>query len=488
VVRVSPPRILLEARSPGRSVLTAVVLLYGLVAAANGYAAATTNHELAGLLLSSSSVPVVATSYLYRLRGGLLAAAASVAMALGVYEAAHLYPPLVLITNATLVALLASVVGWTTQTVASQTRILARRDELSLELLATLGSGSFVTANAMWGEILGYSYAELHGRRFLSLVHPDDQEAARAASLRVADCYPITSQPLRLRHADGRYLWIEWSARIDPDDRLTYLAGRDVTARTEAKETVAEQRALLEATVSERTAELERRTRELDLARRENLRRLAIAAEFRDDDTAAHTERVGALSALIAAQLGLLDTEITLLREAATLHDIGKIGTPDAILLKPGRLTSAERREMERHTELGAEILRGSNAPVLQLATLIALHHHERWDGTGYPQQLVGKAIPVEARIVALADTFDALTQHRPYKSAWTIDRALAEIQRLAGRQFDPAVAAAFGRIPVAMLEAIVQHREREPGSRPSRRRRPAEGETRRQAITTSLR
>ncbi len=486
MVRVSHPRILLVARSPARSVLTAVVLLYTVVAIANVYAAAAGNRELAGFLLSSISVPVVITSYLYRLRGGLLAAAVSVAMALSVYETAHLYAPLVLITNATLVALLALVVGWTTQTVASQTRILARRDELSLELLATLSGGSFVTANAMWGELLGCSYAELRGRRFLSLVHPDDQEEARAASSRVADCYPITSQPLRLRHADGRYLWIEWSARIDPDDRLTYLAGRDVTARKEAEGTIAEQRELLEATVAERTAELERRTRELDVARRENLRRLAIAAEFRDDDTAAHTERVGALSALIAAELGLLDTEIELLREAATLHDIGKIGTPDAILLKPGRLTPAERREMERHTRLGAEILRGSHAPVLQLATLIALHHHERWDGTGYPQRLAGKTIPIDARIVALADTFDALTQHRPYKSAWTTDRALAEIRRLAGRQFDPAVAAAFDRIPVATLEAIVEHREGEPGRRPSRRRRPAESPP--QAITAALR
>src|SRR5262249_39726949 len=153
--------------------------------------------------------------------------------------------------------------------------------------------------------------------------------------------------------------------------------------------------------LEQQTRELELRTAELNLARREDLRRLALAAEFRDDDTAAHTDRVGLLAVLIGQELGLPRDELQTLREAAPLHDIGKIGIPDAILLKPGSFTPAERREMQRHTELGAQILSGSNAPVLQVATPIALHHHERWDGAGYPHGLAGIAIPLHARIVA---------------------------------------------------------------------------------------
>jgi len=193
----------------------------------------------------------------------------------------------------------------------------------------------------------------------------------------------------------------------------------------------------LEQEVRERTAELER-------ARLETLSALAMAAEFRDDATGQHTRRVADLAARIAGALGLPDDAITRLMQAAPLHDVGKIGIPDEILLKPARLTSSEREYMKRHTLIGAELLSVGQSATLRLARRIALTHHERWDGYGYPSGLAGPDIPLEGRIVALADTWDALIHERPYKPAWPQDAALSEIAQLRGSQFDPAVVDAF--------------------------------------------
>jgi hypothetical protein len=189
---------------------------------------------------------------------------------------------------------------------------------------------------------------------------------------------------------------------------------------------------------------VEERTRELVDARAETLQRLATAAEYRDGDTFQHTERVGVTAAEIAARLGLAADQIGLLREAAPLHDVGKLAISDTILLKPGKLSTKEYEVMQTHAELGARLLSGSSSPVLQMATVIAASHHERWDGAGYPAGLAGKAIPRVGRIVAVADVFDALTHDRPYKPAWPVERAIAEIERAAGSQFDPGVVAAF--------------------------------------------
>jgi putative two-component system response regulator len=186
------------------------------------------------------------------------------------------------------------------------------------------------------------------------------------------------------------------------------------------------------------------RTHELELARLEILERLARAAEFRDDDTGEHTKRVGYVTGLVAAALGLSAEEVELVERAATLHDIGKIGVSDTILLKPGPLTPEEFDVMRKHTIIGAGILSGSNVPVLQTAGDIAISHHERWDGSGYPEGRKGERIPLVGRIVAIADLFDALTHERPYKKAWTRADALAEIQSQSGRQLDPGVVAAF--------------------------------------------
>jgi HD-GYP domain-containing protein (c-di-GMP phosphodiesterase class II) len=177
------------------------------------------------------------------------------------------------------------------------------------------------------------------------------------------------------------------------------------------------------------------------------IQRLAVAAEYRDDDTGQHTRRVGRLSELIGAALDLPEEQLLLLRQAAPLHDVGKIGIPDSILLKRGRLTREEFERMKAHTSVGAAMLAGRNFPLLEMAEEIALGHHERWDGTGYPRGIDAEAIPLAARIVAVADVFDALTHARPYKRAWTVTDAITEISRQRGKQFDGAIVDAFLRV-----------------------------------------
>jgi putative two-component system response regulator len=202
---------------------------------------------------------------------------------------------------------------------------------------------------------------------------------------------------------------------------------------------VQSQNQILEAKVRERT-------RELEAAQIEIIERLARAAEFRDDNTGQHTERVGQMAALLARQLGLPDPQVSLIRRAAPLHDVGKIGIPDAVLLKLGKLTLEEFELVKTHTTIGARILSGSRFGVLRLAEEIAFSHHERWDGDGYVG-IKQDQIPLAGRIVAVADVFDALTQKRPYKSAWPIVEAIAEIERQSTRQFDPEIVEAFLRV-----------------------------------------
>jgi putative two-component system response regulator len=197
---------------------------------------------------------------------------------------------------------------------------------------------------------------------------------------------------------------------------------------------------------------VERRTAELQQAQAEFLHRLGRVAEARDDATGEHTNRVGRLSALIAQDLFLSPEEVDLIRQAAPLHDLGKVAVADRILLKEGPLTERERVVMHGHALLGAELLGGGGSAVMLMAEAMALSHHERWDGQGYPHGLSGEDIPLVARIVSVADSFDALTHSRPYKQAWSVSSALAEIERESGAQFDPQIVDALLR---------VQHRER---------------------------
>jgi len=207
------------------------------------------------------------------------------------------------------------------------------------------------------------------------------------------------------------------------------------------------QNEMLEKRVMERTYELEESHLEI-------LVRLARAAEYRDDDTGEHTWRVGRISALIAQDMGLADKKVKLILHAARLHDVGKIAIPDGILLKPARLTSEEFETMKTHTTLGAEILSGGSSPLLQMAETIALTHHEKWNGTGYPRGLMGELIPVEGRIVSVADVFDALTHDRPYKTAWPVEKAMDEIEAQTGKQFDPDVVEVFKKILPQILDS----------------------------------
>jgi putative two-component system response regulator len=188
------------------------------------------------------------------------------------------------------------------------------------------------------------------------------------------------------------------------------------------------------------------RTGELEVARYELLERLALTAEFRDDETHQHTQRVGRTAHLLAETLAPADAEMIGL--AAPLHDIGKVGIPDAILLKPSKLTAAEFDRMKQHAEIGKRLLEGSTSPILRAGEQIASTHHERWDGLGYPLGLARDEIPISGRLTAVADVFDALTHERPYKRAVSREDAVAEILASAGTQFDPDVVEVFARLP----------------------------------------
>jgi putative two-component system response regulator len=220
----------------------------------------------------------------------------------------------------------------------------------------------------------------------------------------------------------------------------------------------------LERKVRERTCELE-------ASHLDTIERLALAAEFRDDDTGRHTQRVGQLAELLARALGWNEEEAMLLRLAAPLHDVGKIGIPDAILRKPGPLTLRQQRTMRRHTTIGARILSGGRSKLIRLAEGIAQSHHERWDGNGYPQRLAERSIPVAARLVAVADFFDATVHDRVYRKAWPAGGVFAAIAKMGGRAFDPAVAALCGKSQVreAMVRVAGPAPTREHWRRPSR-------------------
>jgi putative two-component system response regulator len=275
-------------------------------------------------------------------------------------------------------------------------------------------------------EVMTRLAAHIHGEDFVPILaltaDSSDGTKARALELGAKDFLekPLNLTEVRLRVAnllDTRRLHLELREHAD----------------------------VLEQRVRERTQSLER-------ARGEVLARLSLAAEYRDDDTNEHAQRVGRTAALLAEQLGLPEEEVERLRRAAPLHDIGKIGIPDAILLKPDRLTLDEFRLMQQHTEIGARILGGSTSRILQLSEEIAETHHERWDGAGYPAGLSAEEIPLAGRLVALADVFDALTHRRPYKDAVPVEIATSEVLNLAGTHLDPQIVETFKTLDPSML------------------------------------
>lgn len=200
-----------------------------------------------------------------------------------------------------------------------------------------------------------------------------------------------------------------------------------------------------------------RRTAELDNSRLEIIRRLGLAAEYRDNETGTHVIRMSYYCRAIAKALGMNDREADLILHATPMHDVGKIGIPDKILLKPGRLNPEERKIMEKHAEFGAQIIGKHDNALLRMAYSSALTHHEKWNGSGYPHGLRGESIPLIGRIVAIADVFDALTCKRPYKEAWPVEKAVALIREEAGQHFDPDLVAAFLDNFDAILEIKAQ-------------------------------
>jgi putative two-component system response regulator len=253
---------------------------------------------------------------------------------------------------------------------------------------------------------------------------------------------------------------------IDPSEMAPRV--RNVLAVKRYHDSLRNHAAALEEAVRQRTADLE-------ASRLDVIHCLARAVEYRDDHTGRHVERVGRYSGLIARTLGLDPTTAAMIEQASQLHDVGKIGVPDEILLKPGKLTPEEFERMQKHTlfgrkiveqmterewekirqhvHIGSRILEAPRSPLLSMAARIALTHHERWDGSGYPLGLAGEDIPLEGRITAVADVFDALSSHRPYKPAYPVDKCFTILQAESGAHFDPRVVEAF----VSQRDQVVQ-------------------------------
>ncbi|MCC7312735.1 MAG: response regulator [Sulfuritalea sp.] len=257
--------------------------------------------------------------------------------------------------------------------------------------------------------------------------------------------------------SDVRHRALELGAQdflTKPVDKTELTARvKNLLALRKSRRQLANRAAWLAEEVKKATAEIVAREKEAIL-------RLSRAAEHRDPETGMHLLRMSNYTRLIAEHLGLSPAEQDLLLQAAPMHDIGKVGTPDHILLKPGRLTPEEFDIMKQHATIGYEILRDSVSPLLQCAATLALTHHEKFDGSGYPQGLAGESIPLHGRIVAVADVFDALTSERPYKKAWALDDAADFLKSNAGSHFDPACVDAFIAVWPRALEIRARYHD----------------------------
>jgi putative two-component system response regulator len=298
--------------------------------------------------------------------------------------------------------------------------------------------GRILAANHSAADMLGIPQHDLLGRMSLvggsdlpgsvtRLIHEDGSplfEGERPAIVSMRTGAAQAGIVVGAERVDGSLSWLSINSTPlrHPHQAQPYAAVSSITDITSTRSTL----------------------QQLQAARLEDLKRLALAAEYRDDDTHQHTERVALLAEQIARELEMDKLLVSTIRLAAPLHDIGKLGIPDQILLKPGRLDHDERAVMKTHTTIGARILGDSDYPVLGMAREIALVHHERWDGHGYPAGLAAQEIPIAGRIVAVADVFDAITHARPYKPAFPPQHAVAEIKHAAGSQFDANIVEAF--------------------------------------------
>lgn len=303
-------------------------------------------------------------------------------------------------------------------------------EQAAVGLLELTFEGRVILINPSGAALLGSTPEALIGRNVLDLTHPEDAgKTARAFGEVVRGDTDVAVVEKRYLRSDGRVFWSR--------SRLSLL--RD--ARGEARSCVAVVADITE--LKETQLHLREANTHLQATLEGGLMGLGLALEARDLETSGHTQRVVALSGHLARTLGLDAREAPELRHGAYLHDIGKLTIPDAVLLKPGPLDADEWALMKTHAAAGYELalrIPGLTPGALQ----VIRHHHERWDGTGYPDGLAGEQIPLLARIFAVCDVYDALTSERPYKAAWTPERALAEVRAQRGRQFDPVVADAF--------------------------------------------
>jgi HD-GYP domain-containing protein (c-di-GMP phosphodiesterase class II) len=269
-----------------------------------------------------------------------------------------------------------------------------------------------------------------------------------------------TGAKIRHQHQGGGSVRVNWALGATVAVALAAAAGAIVASSTAASIACImvlavaaaaagllageQHRTKLQREIEARSLELRKTMTELEVAQAETVRRLSMAVEFRDEDTGAHIERIGRFSTLLAEQIGLEAELCERMSHAAPLHDVGKVAIPDAILLKPGKLTAEERAIVETHAEEGHRLLKGSSSAILDMAATIALSHHEKWDGSGYPRGVSGESIPIEGRVVAIADVFDALTSDRVYRKAFSVEEAVQMMRDERGKHFDPVLLDAF--------------------------------------------
>jgi len=290
----------------------------------------------------------------------------------------------------------------------------------------------YLLANRVTHELADLDPGEMIGRTDAEVLPPEAETLIRESDMRVLHREEPCEREETFRSGDRErtFLTVKFPY-LDAEGKLAGITGvsAEITAQRQAERL---QRNLMAAQ--------ERVTEELRSSRQETVERLAQAIELHDAEADRHIDRIARTASYLASQLGLDDEQIMLLRAAAPLHDVGKIATPAEILRKPGPLTPKERAEIERHAEVGHRILTDSESELLQMAARIALTHHEWFDGNGYPRRLEGEEIPIEGRIVAVADVFDALLGDRPYRPAMSVAEAVALIEKERDTHFDPEV------------------------------------------------
>jgi putative two-component system response regulator len=303
----------------------------------------------------------------------------------------------------------------------------------------------YVLANRVAHEVAGLEPNELIGKTDKDIMSAAAERLVAASDRRILEqgrSYE-SEETITVGATERSFLTVKFPF-VDDRGRVAGISGisADITAKKEAEE-LGRQLAV----------DQQRAIEKLQASRQETVERLTRAIEMRDQETGEHVGRMAAIAALLGSLLGLERERVLLLRAAAPMHDVGKIATADGILQKPGPLSAEEREEMQRHTTVGHAILAGSESELLQLAAEIALTHHERWDGCGYPEGLSGEEIPLEGRIVAVADVFDALLSERCYRPAMTLSEAVAVMEAEKGTQFDPKIVGPLlGHLEEALL------------------------------------